>query len=150
MDPIGSDNGSHSTDGPPDSMSVEHGSQRIEARSSRMTPSRASICNDPQQSGAHGWRPSSSHSQTQHTTHQLQACISVHVIYVRGRPITLCRDRFRLFAGLSMKSPRKPIVLLLGEVLHAQEEWRALSSLAELRVSVTPHHAACPIESSGG
>ncbi|KAI4248776.1 MAG: hypothetical protein LQ352_005804 [Teloschistes flavicans] len=32
-----------------------------------------------------------------------------------------------------MKSSRKPIVLLLGEVLHAQDEWRALSSLAELR-----------------
>lgn len=31
-------------------------------------------------------------------------------------------------------SPR-PIVLLLGEVLHAQNEWNTLSSLAELRVS---------------
>ncbi|KAL8837091.1 MAG: hypothetical protein Q9170_002648 [Blastenia crenularia] len=32
-----------------------------------------------------------------------------------------------------MTTSPKPIVLLLGEVLHAQNEWNALSSLAELR-----------------
>lgn len=36
----------------------------------------------------------------------------------------------------------KPIVLLLGEVLHAPDEWSALSSLAELRVSLNHNPAA--------
>ncbi|KAI4147379.1 MAG: hypothetical protein LQ341_001810 [Variospora aurantia] len=38
-----------------------------------------------------------------------------------------------LLGALSMTASPKPIVLLLGEVLHAQVEWNALSSLAELR-----------------
>ncbi|KAL8653149.1 MAG: hypothetical protein Q9210_002270 [Variospora velana] len=48
--------------------------------------------------------------------------------------ISRCGDLCtRLLGALSMTTSPKPIVLLLGEVFHAQDEWNALSSLAELR-----------------
>lgn len=34
-----------------------------------------------------------------------------------------------------MTNSPKPIVLLIGEVLHAKEEWDGLAEIAELRVS---------------
>lgn len=43
---------------------------------------------------------------------------------------------------LSMTTSLKPIVLLLGQVFHARNEWNALSSLAELRVSFDHNPAA--------
>lgn len=40
-----------------------------------------------------------------------------------------------LYWLLEMTDSPKPIVLLLGEVLHAKKEWDGLAEIAELRVS---------------